>query len=426
MSDTAKRRSDSGTQEAEKNDNQLSGFEIYISIVSSSTRQVNKTFFLKDGKLDNHANASIYDGFAETIVVGTLEGLREVIQRLEPNQAIALGKLAEPYVQFPLTTKAKLRTGSIARSKAFFKHHAGPGYLLVDIDTKDLPPPILKKMGGSFILDILYAVLPELAETARLVRASSSAGIMLPNGTEQPATGYHIYLPVERQSESKSLLRLMHDRLWEAGYGYILVGKGGRLHERSLIDTAVYGAERLIFEAAPNIRPPLTRRPIADQVFAGNLLKGVTPGNSELINSLKREARKAAKPHADKAKRAHTNSTIKKLMKDSGLSKVQATKVVRQRLEGHELAENDSLEISKGRFVRVCEFLDTAAESVGMPCPIEGGDYGTSTAYYYPPDEHRPYPRIISFAHGDITEFTFARFRHLKGLRLTRKESGNV
>lgn len=34
---------------------------------------------------------------------------------------------------------------------------------------------------------------------------------------------------------------------------------------------------------------------------------------------------------------------------------------------------------------------------------------------FYPVDNHRPYPRIISYAHGNITEFTFARYRHLKG-----------
>lgn len=426
MSDIAKQRSADNTLKPENGGSQDVENSIYLSIVSSSTEAVNKGFFLSDGKIASRANAMIYEGFAETVSANSPEELRDVIRGLKPNQAIALGKLAQPYVLFTLTTRAKLRSGTIARSKDFFRHNNGPGYVLADLDTKDIPPATLDKIADRSILEVLCETVPELLETARLVRASSSAGIRLPDGTEQPATGYHIYLRVQNQSDSKALLVQIHDRLWEAGYGYILVGKDGRLHERSLVDTAVHGPERLIFEAAPHVQRPLTRRLIPDEIFLGSTLSSIAPGNYEVIDNLKRNAREAAKPTAQKAKRAHTDSSIKKLVKDSGLSKVQATKVVRQRLEGRELADHDSLEISKGRFVRVYEFLETAVGAVGMPCPIEGGDYGTSKAYYYPPDEYRPYPRIVSYAHGDITEFTFARFRHLKGLRLTQKESRHV
>ena len=426
MSDFEKYAHADGTAGTKRQNDQFADAGIYATIVSSSTGPVNKTFFLKDGKIESRANANIYLGFAETVRVDTPEDLRQTIKRLGPHQAIALGRLEHPYAKVPLTTKAKLRSGAISRSKDHFEHSDGPGYVLADIDTKDLPSTTLEKMAGRTILEVLYEVMPELLETARLVRASSSAGITHPDGTERPATGYHIYLQLQDQSDSKALLQLMHDRLWEAAYGYILVDKGGRLHERSLIDTTVYGPERLIFEAAPQTQHPLTRRLIADQAFPGQPLKSITQGNCELIDSLKREAREAAQPNAQKAKRAHITRSTERLMKENGLSKIQAAKVVRQRLEGRELAETDSLEISKGRFVRVCEFLETAAGSVGMPCPMEGSEYGTSTAYYYPPDEYRPYPRIISFAHGGITEFTFARFKHLKGLRAAQKESRHV
>jgi len=414
------------TEKTEHAGNQYAENGIYVSIVSSATGAVNKTFFLNDGQIDSFANASIYEGFAETVRADKLEDFRDIIENLMPNQAIALGRLARPHVQLPLTTKAKLRSGTIARTKNFFKHPESAGYVLADIDTKDLPPSIVEKMAGRPILDVVYEVLPELQATARLVRASSSAGIRHPNGTERPATGYHIYLRVQNQSESEALLKLMHDRLWEAGYGYILAGKDGHLHERSLTDTAVYGPERLIFEAAPHTRSPLTRQPIADQVFSGNTLANIVPGDPDVIDNLKREARHAIKPMAQKKKRAHITRSAERLMEDSGLSKVQAAKIVRQRLEGRELAENDSLEIGRGQYSKVSEFLENAVGSVGMPCPIEGSEYGTSKAYYYPADEYRPYPRIISFAHGGITEFTFARFKHLKGLRAAQKESRHV
>jgi hypothetical protein len=102
-------------------------------------------------------------------------------------------------------------------------------------------------------------------------------------------------------------------------------------------------------------------------------------------------------------------------MAETGLSRTKAAKIVKQRLEGREFAEHDILELGRNKFIKVSEFLNNASESVGMPCPIEGSAYGLSKAYFYPTNDHAPYPRIISYAHGNITEFTFARYRHLKG-----------
>lgn len=423
MSDYEKHPHAGVTVKTKRQGKQYAEAGIYITIVSSSTGPVNKTFFLKDGQIDNRANANIYLGFAETVRVHTPEDLQETIARLKPHQAIALGRLEQPYVEFPLTTKAKLRSGAISRSKDHFKHSEGPGYILADVDTKDLPPTILEKMAGRSILQVLYEVVPELLGTARLVRASSSAGITHPDGTERPATGYHIYLQVQNQLESRASLKLLHDRLWEAGYGYIHVGKDGSLHERSLIDTTVYGPERLIFEAAPKVCFPLTRRQLADEVFAGGSLATIEPANPDIINKLKQEARHALKPQAQRAKREHDASSIELLMQERKVSKAQAAKIVRHRREGRELAESDILEIQQGKYCCVSEFLDNATGAVGMPCPMEGSGYGTSTAYFYPAGNHCPYPRILSFAHGNVTEFTFARYRHLKGLRITQKES---
>ena len=145
-------------------------------------------------------------------------------------------------------------------------------------------------------------------------------------------------------------------------------------------------------------------------------MKCIKEPNYEQVYHLKNEARELIKPEAQKTKRRHVEDKAVNLMTETGLSKAKASKIVRQRLEGREFSEHDILETSRNRFEKVSDFLDNAPRSVGMPCPIEGSDYGLSTAYFYPVDDHRPYPRIISFAHGNITEFTFERYRHLQGL----------
>ena len=387
----------------------------YVTVVTSSTGAVNKKIYLRDSKICKDSNAKIYQGFAKTVPAATSADLSSVLANLKQNEAIALGQLKQLGQSFPLTTKAELDAGSIARSKEFFHHSNFVGWLLLDVDTKDLPADIIEKLAGRSLLAVLLCVVPELLLTETLVRASSSAGILKPDGSEQEATGLHIFIKIADQRQSKILLQLIHDRCWEAGYGFFALAADGKLLERSLVDTAVHGAERLVFEAKPNVLPPLTKREIPDEVFRGGVLNSVREPNHEQVYYLKNEARDLIKPVSRKAKCQYVNDKTEKIMAATGLSRTNASKIVKQRLDGRELAEDDILELGRNKYVKVSDFLDNASGSVGMPCPIEGSEYGSSTAYFYPVDDHRPYPRIISYAHGNFTEFTFARHRHLKG-----------
>ena len=388
----------------------------YVTIVTSSKGPVNKKIYLRGSKICKDPNAQIYQGFAKTVPAATSADLSSVINNLKQNEAIALGQLPQIGQSFPLTTKAELYAGSIARTQDFFHHSNFVGWLLLDVDTKDLPADIIEKLAGRSVFDVLLSVIPELLLTETLVRASSSAGILKPDGSEQEATGLHIFVKIADQRQSKSMLQLMHDRCWEAGYGYFALAADGKLLDRSLVDTAVHGSERLVFEAKPNVIPPLNKRHIPDEVLRGGVLNGIQEPNHEQVYYLKNEAREQIKPVSRKAKCQYVNDKVEKVMAATGLSKTNASRIVKQRVEGRELAEDDILELGRNKYVKVSDFLDNASGPVGMPCPVEGSEYGSSTAYFYPVDDHRPYPRIISYAHGHITEFTFARYRHLKGL----------
>ena len=388
----------------------------YVTIVTSSTGPVNKKIYLRDGKICKDPNAQIYQGFAKTVTAATSADLSSVIANLKQNEAIALGQLERWGKSFPLTTTKYLCAGSVARTKDFFHHSNFVGWLLLDVDTKDLPADIIEKLAGRSAFDVLLSVIPELLLTETLVRASSSAGILKPDGSEQEATGLHIFVKIADQRQSKSMLQLMHDRCWEAGYGYFALAADGKLLDRSLVDTAVHGSERLVFEAKPNVIPPLTKRHIPDEVLRGGVLNSIQEPNHEQVSYLKNEAREQIKPVSRKAECQYVNDKVEKVMAATGLSKANASRIVKQRVEGRELAEDDILELGRNKYVKVSDFLDNASGPVGMPCPVEGSEYGSSTAYFYPVDDHRPYPRIISYAHGHVREFTFARYRHLKGL----------
>lgn len=189
----------------------------YVTLVGSNTGPLNKKIYLQDNKICKDPNAQIYQGFTKTVTAATSEDLSSVIANLKQNEAIALGQLKQLGQSFPLTTKAELDAGSIARTKEFFYYSNFVGWLLLDVDTKDLPVDIIDKLAGRSAFDVLLSVIPELLLTETLVRASSSAGILKPDGSEQKATGLHIFIKIADQRQSKSKLQLIHDRCWEAG-----------------------------------------------------------------------------------------------------------------------------------------------------------------------------------------------------------------
>ena len=287
----------------------------YVTVVTSSTGAVNKKIYLRDSKICKDPNAQIYQGFAKTVPAATSADLSSVIANLKQNEAIALGQLERCGKSFPLTTTKYLYAGSIARTKDFFHHSNFVGWLLLDVDTKDLPADIIEKLAGRSAFDVLLSVIPELLLTETLVRASSSAGILKPDGSEQDATGLHIFVKIADQRQSKSMLQLMHDRCWEAGYGYFALAADGKLLDRSLVDTAVHGSERLVFEANPNVIPPLTKRHIPDEVLRGGVLNSIQEPNHEQVYYLKNEARELIKPVSRKAKRQYVNTSKTRLKK---------------------------------------------------------------------------------------------------------------
>ena len=390
----------------------------FITKLRSRHGPIVKRFWLQDSELITQPSAQIYEGWAKTVSAENADRLAEIINALRPIDALTLGQLPELAQTYELATEAN-RTGSqISRSKKFLRHNDGRAWMLLDIDTKDLPDKVIAAIEGRNAVDLLFDVVPELGGAPHLIRPSSSAGLTLPDGSSKPVSGYHVYVMVERGCEIPSLLRSIHDRLWSLGLGFFVVSKSGNLLERSLVDTAVDGPERLIFEAEPFVHPPLTRNapPMIIQ-SDGTPLSNFAGFCVEEVQRLKDEARAVLRPQEQAVRKQYEDRQIERIRRQQNIPAAQARRLVRQRLEDQLLEDHDLLEVGRGQFMLVSEFLDRAEGQTGLPCPIEGSEYGLSTAQFYPRDEASPVPRIVSFAHGNMTIFHFARYRSLAGLR---------
>ena len=164
------------------------------------------------------------------------------------------------------------RPDIIARTGANIVYAAGkPALVLLDYDRKGMPPQVaaeLKRRGDFW--KALVSVLPELADAARVTRLSTSAGLYR-NDTGEPlpeSGGMHGLVAIEDGTDAERFLKTLHDRCWLAGLGWMMVSANGALLERSIVDRMMFAPERLVFEGAPILSPPLKqdqqrRRPVA-------------------------------------------------------------------------------------------------------------------------------------------------------------------
>ena len=152
----------------------------------------------------------------------------------------------------------------------------------------------------------------------------------------------HIYVAVKDSADIERFLKTLHDRCWLAGFGWLMVGAGGQLLERSIVDRMVGAPERLVFEGAPVLVPPLaqdeaSRRP---QIVDGELIDTLEicpPLSIREIAELKKLraiAEQRLAPDAAKARETFVEQQTEQLIKRTGMSKRDATRVIECQIVG--------------------------------------------------------------------------------------------
>ena len=145
-----------------------------------------------------------------------------------------------------------------------------------------------------------------------MVRRSTSAGLFRRDTGEalSGSGGLHVYILAKDGADNDRFLRALHERCWMAGLGWHMLGAGGQLLERSIVDKMVGAPERLVFEGTPILVEPVgqdqeLRRPQAFQGDALDTLAACSPltivEKSNLQQMLARSAAAIA-PDSAKAK----------------------------------------------------------------------------------------------------------------------------
>lgn len=373
-----------------------------------------------DGSAKSDGSAcKMSQGEARRVEVAGVKQLVEVIGRVQPNQAIALGVLKP---EFPavvkVVTRKKFATGAvpsgvIARtSDAITYRKEQAAFALLDFDTKGMPPDVvaeLKRLGGFW--KALLSVLPPFGDVAHLVRRSTSSGLSRSDtGEELPGSdGLHVYVEVDNGADIERFLRVLHARCWLGGLGWMMLGATGQLLERSIVDRMVGGPERLVFEGGPMLMPPLqqdpdSRRPVA---FDGTKLDTIAscPSLSIVENarfdSLRTKEIQRLTHEATRVRAIYVEQKAKDITERTGMSMPTAKRILQRQFRGI-LLPDVVLPFDDDEFT-ACTVAEVLAdpdrfEGATLADPNEGPDYGYCVAKILRRQDGTPW--IHSFAHG--------------------------
>ena len=252
--------------------------EFEITIFEKAHGPLTKKIRLEGDKvISDGSPCSMGQGSAQRFRFSDLHDLNALIVGMRQCEALALGALRSDLPdKVTIVTKAELngatQPGIIARAGSNIIYcEKQPAPVLLDFDTKGMPPEVANRLdaAGGF-WRTLVGLLPVLETATRVTRFSTSAGLYRTDtGCKIPGSnGQHVYLITKDGADIVRFLTALHHRCWLAGLGWMMVGAAGQLLERSIIDRTVGAPERLVFEGAPQLEPPLAqdaeaRRPIA-------------------------------------------------------------------------------------------------------------------------------------------------------------------
>jgi hypothetical protein len=374
-----------------------------------------------NGELVSDGSAcSMSRGRARRVELSSAQELADLIGSLGSNEAIALGSLRKGLPnQVAVIPKNKLNGASqadlIARTRDFINYRAGePAFMLVDFDQKGMPESVatrIRELGG--LRAAIESSLPGVSTAAQVIRRSTSAGLSNRDTGEaiQGSGGVHIFVLVKNGGDIERTLKVLHARCWLQGLGWSMVGASGQLLERSIIDRSVGAGERLVFEGAPILDPPLAqderrRRPVAREGEALDTLSACPPltitEDVRLAELHTREKVRLA-PEIGRAREAFIANRVCQLASKRNISLHEARKITERQTDGVLLPYVDlSFDDAVFSGAAVVDVLVDPGKFAGatMADPLEGPAYGYTKAMVLLRGDGSPF--INSFAHGGM------------------------
>ncbi len=399
---------------------------VEITRVQKSDGALTKRLYIDDeGQFKADGSACLMQrGTAHRATVEGAPELAELIERLGPNEALLLGRLRSDLADAaPIVTKsarAKMNGSApaniVTRTSDYFAYRPkSAAFVLIDFDTKGMSSGVadaLADAGG--VWDALCQVVPDIANAERVIRTSTSSGLSRTDTGDviSGSGGLHIYVQIADGSDAERFLKTLHDRCWLAGFGWMMLGAGGQLLDRSIVDRMVGAPERLVFEGAPIVEAPLAqdrdaRQPKAikgDALATATGCPPLTIAEASILQSVKAKEAQRLSAESGQARSAYVKARAKVLADVRGIGQSDAERAISKLCDGvllpHVILPFDDIELT-GKTVAdvLADPLRFAGETLADP--VEGVEYGTCKAKVMLRADGTPW--INSFAHGRTT-----------------------
>lgn len=390
----------------------------FSGIASEKPDRIVKRFRLdSEGVLVKEPGGQLVEGWYNPIEVSGPKRLAKVLADMEQNAALTLGqaggKKSKIYAEAAAPDK-----DALLRKLGYFEFPAGPGLLFLDHDPD--PRPGATQFGLDAFRQAIIGVCPEIADAPSLWGHSSGGHVYSAETGEclKGEGGHHGWIFVEDARDVPRALKVLADRLWLAGHGYLAISKGATVLERTMVDTAVGSPERLVFaggaacgKGLEQRRPaPLICNDGAKPLDTRTALPDLTAKEKAEVARLKAAARQDKAFAEELAHRRQENAEghTERLLAAQGMSvaanpdeaaKIQAAYLAAS--EHLDLYSPFELQLPDGTAVLVDEILRNPGAWHGKRCadPLEP-TYANDRRIAYIGTHSARGPYIFSHAHG--------------------------
>lgn len=399
--------------------------QVSLSIITKPSGILTKKLSVQQGRvISDSSECRISSAVANRITL-PFDQVPQLLKELGNNQCCATGWANTDHTQVELMSRDKFESkhyqfpvqelphGVYATRTLDSFTQKGQSLIMFDYDDDEACP--YKINCPEQFIELLSQVIPDFNKTTYIRTFSTSSGVYdrTTGVCLKEAAGFHLWMVVPDGSDIQRFGEVLEKRLWLAGLGYIKVStKNANLNIRTVIDTAVFSPERLVFEAGAVISDESIEQRLPSPEYNAkqyNLLDTKRlPNLSDLEEKSYQTAILNAKlaDHVVKTKneikqRIADDFVVKAQMAGRIIPRSQAMRMV-ENLERHILPPFHIIYFADGSQATVMDIVANPMAFDGRECldPIrEDKGHGRSKIFANL-DQAVPKPQIHSFVEG--------------------------
>ena len=348
------------------------------------------------------------DGHVSIKRLASFSDYAEWVKSCTPYEMRLSGTASHEHDGKPLKYGVSGDPDKVSLTKEFLQFRQAPGIMAIDTDYKDenevvalYPSKIKQFETHEQIIELLRSLDPALEDVYMCVRDSSSSFICNDDGEQLTGRkGVHTDIAIDDASRIPSVMQVLFDRLWLAGYGWAFVDKGGKVQLRSPVDLAMSRPHQPDFIKASFKNEggsAVTVTSVGSRTLRANDLTPLTNDEIERVRELQSGANSELEDAAHDYRKQKIEEKVSELV-SRGVKENDARHQAEGLYERKQLEQDMQIDFLAHGKVTVRQLLTDGKKYDRQQCkdPLEP-DYKATTWFFW--NEGRN-PIVFGYAHG--------------------------